>query len=184
MRTPSVGLVLALAAACGGSGGEVHGEVVPPDDAGAQEAPDASAPADAGGEAAVPEAPPLGATVHPGGATFRVWAPAADHLFVTGDFNGWNDSANELAKGPDGVFSGDVHGAAAGQAYAYVVDHAGQRTRKADPRARRVDGSRGNSILVDPGAFAWKTANFVPAPAERMIVYELHLGSFNPTTPG
>jgi 1,4-alpha-glucan branching enzyme len=77
-----------------------------------------------------------------------------------------------------------VPGAAAGQAYAYVVEHAGQTTRKADPRARRVDGSRGNSILVDPAAFAWKTANFVPAPADRMIVYELHLGSFNPTTPG
>src|SRR5262249_47197971 len=80
--------------------------------------------------------------------------------------------------------SADVRGARAGQAYAYVVTHAGNKTQKADPRARRVNGSRGEAILVDPAAYAWKTNDFVPAPRDSTVVYELHVGSFNAPTPG
>src|SRR3954469_22652412 len=101
-----------------------------PSDGGAPAGDDAAAPdGDDGGDAsdgAVPGAPPLGATPHPGGVTFRVWAPQAAHVFVVGDFNAWDATANELvaeqASGaPTGIFGGDVAGAAAGQEYAYAV---------------------------------------------------------------
>ena len=54
--------------------------------------------------------------------TFRVWAAHAAHVFVVGDFNAWDASANELAaEGTSAIFGGDVAGAAVGQEYAYVV---------------------------------------------------------------
>ena len=34
----------------------------------------------------------LGAHVTDGGVTFRVWAPGARNVYVTGDFNGWGKS--------------------------------------------------------------------------------------------
>ncbi len=33
---------------------------------------------------------PLGANLVGGGATFRVWAPRAKAVFVSGDFNNWS----------------------------------------------------------------------------------------------
>lgn len=32
---------------------------------------------------------PMGGTLVPGGATFRIWAPRANAVYVSGDFNGW-----------------------------------------------------------------------------------------------
>src|SRR5207248_2445327 len=77
------------------------------------------------GDATVAPLPPpgLGATPHPGGTTFRVWAPHASQVFVSGEFNAWNDSANELLLDADGIFTGDVSGAIAGQPYQYVLQH-------------------------------------------------------------
>ena len=40
--------------------------------------------------------PGMGPISHEKGTTFRVWAPNAQKVFVTGDFNDWNDSASPL----------------------------------------------------------------------------------------
>ena len=37
---------------------------------------------------------PVGGTLVPGGATFRVWAPRAQAVHVSGDFNGWKHDTN------------------------------------------------------------------------------------------
>ena len=39
----------------------------------------------------------MGGTVQAGGAAFRVWAPHAEKVFVTGTFNGWSKDASPLA---------------------------------------------------------------------------------------
>ena len=54
--------------------------------------------------------PRLGARPVPGGVAFAVWAPNADRVFVTGSFNGWSDTRNELVRGPGGVFAAVVFG--------------------------------------------------------------------------
>jgi len=40
----------------------------------------------------------VGGTLVPGGATFRVWAPRAHAVHVSGDFNGWkHDTTSRMA---------------------------------------------------------------------------------------
>ena len=38
------------------------------------------------------------------GWDYREWAPAADRMFFTGDFNGWDIYKNEMKRLKDGVF--------------------------------------------------------------------------------
>lgn len=72
------------------------------------------------------------------GACFAVWAPNAENVFLTGDFNGWNPIANPLrSKGDSGIWEGFVPGVRAGAVYKYhiVSRHGGYRFDKADPFA-------------------------------------------------
>ena len=155
-------------------------------------ADDAAAPADGADDGATDDAaippggPPLGATPHPGGVVFRVWAPHAAHVFVVGDFNGWSPTANELApEGTSGIFDGDVAAAAVGQQYAYALTLPdGSSVTHADPRARQLTASsNGHGVITDPNGYAWQTTHFAPAPFNDTVVYELHLGSFNRAAP-
>src|SRR4249920_3489706 len=87
----------------------------------------------------ITSATPMGATVIPGGATFRVWAPRADRVHIRGDFNGWatNDSSL-LVKHADGRWTGFVPGARDGQSYKFFVVGAGGAGPKRDPYAREL----------------------------------------------
>ncbi len=146
---------------------------------------------DGGDGGAIPEGPPLGATPHPGGVGFRVWAPDDARVFVVGDFNGWDATANELAAessggAPTGFFSGDVAGAVVGQQYAYALTLAdGTSITRADPRARQqtADDGSARSVIIDPNAYDWQSDDFTPAAFSDTVVYELHLGSFVRATP-
>jgi 1,4-alpha-glucan branching enzyme len=178
---------LAVVAALSGGCGTYH---LTPADAGAPP-DDAAIALDAGGsgDGATPGAPPLGANPHPGGVTFRVWAPHAAHVFVIGDFNAWSASTNELAAETDasgartGIFSGDIAGAAVGQEYAYALVAAdGSSVTRADPRARQL-AADGHGVIVDASAYAWHATSFAPAPLDDTVVYELHLGTFVRATP-
>jgi 1,4-alpha-glucan branching enzyme len=143
------------------------------------------------GDGGVAGAPPLGATPHPGGVFFRVWAPHAAHVFVTGDFNAWSATADGLAAEssggtPTGLFGGDVAGAAVGQQYDYVVTLAdGSSVTRGDPRARQLASAAAgaHAVIVDRNAYAWQTTAFAPAPFNDTVVYELHLGTFVRATP-
>ena len=39
---------------------------------------------------------------------YREWAPGADKMFLTGDFNNWDIYANPMTRLDNGVFVGDV----------------------------------------------------------------------------
>jgi len=45
-----------------------------------------------------------GATVSP----FRVWAPHAEKVYVTGSFNGWDETSTPLANEENGYWSAEV----------------------------------------------------------------------------
>jgi len=127
--------------------------------------------------------PDVGTHIDPHGVTFRVWAKHADAVYVIGDFNGWDASANPLAEEPGGYFSGKVVGAKVGDKYKYVIHHGGDVLTKADPRAARMENSVGASIIHDPAAYAWQNA-FTPPPASEQVIYEMHVGAFNPLAAG
>jgi len=108
------------------------------------------------------------------GVTFRTWAPNASSVQVKGSFSGWG-SINMPADASGGTWSVDVERAGAGDEYKFVV----QGTDKKDPRARRVVNSAGNSIVYDPNAFDWGGAgDYVPYHND-LVIYEMHVGSYN-----
>jgi len=39
----------------------------------------------------------MGSIPHESGVAFRVWAPHADAMFVTGEFNQWSSDANPMS---------------------------------------------------------------------------------------
>jgi 1,4-alpha-glucan branching enzyme len=120
----------------------------------------------------------MGASLYDGGVAFRVFAPFARRVWAVGDFNGWNNQANELGNEFNGNFSADVAGALRWQKYQYYVEAAdGSRFYKADPRAARMENSAGASIIHDPNAYSWQSTFQAPS-FNAMVFYELHVGTF------
>jgi 1,4-alpha-glucan branching enzyme len=123
---------------------------------------------------AVPSSRPgWGATLYAGGATFRVWAPNASSVSVAGTFNWWNSTATPLAPEGGGVWSADVPWVNAQAEYKYVING---NIWKTDPRARDVVNSVGNGIVVST-SYNWTP--FTPPAWNEMVIYELHIGTFN-----
>jgi len=123
----------------------------------------------------------MGATVLEGGTSFRAWAPYAVEMRVAGDFNGWSWLASPMASEGDGIWSLDVRGVTADGKYRFVIDTGPSDIWKNDPRARKVTSATGNSVIVDPDAFDWSGDNFSMPAWNDLVIYEMHLGTFNPT---
>jgi 1,4-alpha-glucan branching enzyme len=128
--------------------------------------------------------PGMGAVPYEGGVTFRVWAPHAAAVHAVGTFNGWQAGRHPLAPEGGGYWSADVNDAAVGDEYRFALDGPfGSRVRK-DPYGRDVDHSNGNSIVVDAG-FDWgEDSGFAMPPWHDLIIYEMHVGTFNDTPGG
>lgn len=117
------------------------------------------------------------------GATFRVWAPVADAVFLNGTFNGvpsWDRDANPnlaLRKLGDAWWAGFVSGAKDGDPYKFYVVGKGSSGFKRDPYARERD-SVGNCFVRSPDAYPWHDAGFRPPAFNEMVIYQLHVGTF------
>jgi 1,4-alpha-glucan branching enzyme len=120
----------------------------------------------------------MGAILSGGGATFRVWAPLAQAVWVTGDFNGWGRTS--LVGEGNGNFSGDVANVSAGQKYKLIVRNAwGADAWKADPRAFDMESSVGASVLHDPASYTWRAQGFTLPGRNEQVFAELHVGTLN-----
>jgi maltooligosyltrehalose trehalohydrolase len=85
-----------------------------------------------------------------------------------------------LTPSDDGHFEGVATDVAAGGQYRYVLDG---RMERPDPASRfQPQGVHGPSEVVDPNAFRWSDSHWRGLPLDRMIIYELHVGTF--TTEG
>ncbi len=140
------------------------------------------APVDLDELAALAKAP-LGATPDPGGATFSVWAPSAKSVSLQGDFSSTALPMMRLTPRESGVFSVRVPAAKAGHRYRFLITAPdGTVLTRLDPYGRQVKD--GQSVLVDPATYAWASAPYVRPGKNTLVVYELHVGSFNcPTDP-
>ncbi len=123
--------------------------------------------------------PGMGTILYDGGAAFRVWAPFAKGVSVTGSFNNWSHAANPLARETNGYWSADVPGAAIGAEYKFVI-HRGELPPlwRRNPYASELVSSSGNAIIHDPD-FDWTGDNFVMPPRNELVIYEMHVGTFN-----
>ena len=126
----------------------------------------------------------MGAIVAAAGVGFRVWAPHASEVFVTGSFNGWSENATPLHREENGYWSAGVPAAKPGDEYLYLVHGPGGVLSRIDPYARQVTNSVGNGVIYDRGAFDWGEDGFQPATGNELVIYELHVGTFNVTEAG
>ncbi|GGD46948.1 1,4-alpha-glucan branching enzyme [Emticicia aquatilis] len=121
----------------------------------------------------------MGAIVHPNGVSFRVWAPNAEVVFVVGDFNEWDSEATPLTNEGNGYWSADVVEAKAEQNYKYRLCTPFGEFLRNDPYAKQLTNSIGNSIIMDT-TFEWENDHdFVMPNFNEMVIYELHIGTFN-----
>ncbi|MDQ3331798.1 MAG: alpha-amylase family glycosyl hydrolase [Planctomycetota bacterium] len=120
----------------------------------------------------------LGAAVRKHGVDFRVWAPNAERVSVVGSFNDWRSDANPLERDDGGYWFGHVASASAGDEYRYDIDFNGETFSRVDPHARALTDSKGNAVVTDT-RFDWDDDDFTPAPLNELVLYELHIGTFN-----
>jgi 1,4-alpha-glucan branching enzyme len=120
---------------------------------------------------------PMGATLVPGGATFRAWAPAAKAVSVSG---------NPMQSIGNGHWAAFVPGLKDGDRYMFSVDGIGTKGPKRDPRARLLSFDPAfpqcDCILRDPYRFPWHATNFRTPAFEDLAIYELHVGTYSLAT--
>ncbi len=129
---------------------------------------------------------------HPcdGGWTFRVWAPQARHVALSGDFNGWQRW--DMHRLEDGTWELTVDNARQFDGYQYVVTQCdGREVWKADPYGFHQETRPStNSKLYDIGGFPWHDEKWRQRregtrPAEGYVnIYEVHIGSWQRTEDG
>ena len=114
------------------------------------------------------------------GTTFRVWAPHALAVFVTGTFDEWAGDRTRLQRdgdGSSGTWSADVSGVGPGAEYRYTIRTRDGDLSRMDPYARQVTNSIGNSVVYDPAGFDWGDEFQMPS-WDDLVIYEMHIGTF------
>jgi maltooligosyltrehalose trehalohydrolase len=88
------------------------------------------------------------------------------------------EATHPLRKDEDGFFGGLVAGLGPGDLYRLRLDGEGPFP---DPASRfQPRGVHGPSEVVDPSAFAWTDEGWRGVLLEKLVVYELHVGTFTP----
>ena len=116
------------------------------------------------------------------GWVYREWAPAAERMYFTGDFNNWNTESHPMTRLENGVFEIYLDGKntlKAGQKIQAIVIFGGEMLRRIPTYATRV--------VQDPVTyvwcaeientfeeFAWTDVHFIPESTP--FIYECHIG--------
>ncbi|MBR6682250.1 MAG: alpha amylase C-terminal domain-containing protein [Clostridia bacterium] len=117
------------------------------------------------------------------GWVYREWAPGADKMFLTGDFNGWDMLSCPMEKKQNGVFEIALKGKntlKVGQYIQAIVEKDGKNYRRVPAYATRVLQDKNtynwcavvDDVLCD--GFEWTDEGFKPASTP--IIYECHIG--------
>ena len=115
-----------------------------------------------------------------GGWIYREWAPGADRLYLTGDFNGWRRTEHPLTRTDNGCWEIFLPGETlrAGSNVMTIVENNGNLTRHIPVYARRVTQdwvTRSWCCEVrDDREYPWTDAGFENG--EPPLIYEAHVG--------
>ncbi len=121
------------------------------------------------------------------GIHFAVWAPSAQQVSVTGDFNSWNRSSHQLhSRGQSGIWEGFIPGLGKGTLYKYYIvsHHRGYHAEKADPFALYDEIPPKTASVVWDLDYTWGDRTWMERRRERdalaapFSIYEVHLGSW------
>ena len=116
------------------------------------------------------------------GWVYREWAPAADEMYLTGDFNNWDTKSCPMTKLDDGVFEVQIKGKntlKAGQKVQAIVINNGNTLRRLPLYATRVVQDPETYLwcaeIEDTSEkFPWTDKDFVPE--KTPFIYECHIG--------
>jgi maltooligosyltrehalose trehalohydrolase len=107
---------------------------------------------------------------------FIVWAPLARRIELK--LSGQRDRYVDLSRDAYGYWHLTADGIAPGSRYLYRVDEGQERP---DPASfYQPDGVHQPSAVVDHTAFKWGDSGWQGIEPQRMIIYELHVGTFSP----
>jgi maltooligosyltrehalose trehalohydrolase len=114
----------------------------------------------------------FGTRLSAGGATFRLWAPAAKRVDLL------LEGAQPMRRGADGWYSIDVAGAKAGGRYRFRID---DEIDVPDPAsAFQPDDVSGPSEVIDHRGYRWRAADWRGQPWQETVLLEAHVGTFTP----
>jgi len=113
---------------------------------------------------------------------YREWAPAAEEMYLTGDFNNWDRRSHKMERKENGNFEIFLPGKDAlknDQRVMAVVIHKGQELNRIPVYAKYV--------VQDPGTIEWNARIHIPAepftwtdggfiPQKELFIYECHVG--------
>ncbi len=127
----------------------------------------------------------LGSFLEGDSCTFRVWAPNAKRVFVTGEFCSWYPHTYEMKRINDrGIYEIQIPGVSEFDAYKYViVTHSGVELWKADPYAKHAETRplTASKVYTLP-EYKWKDKKWMDNRTvpyhQPMNIYEVHLGSW------
>ena len=116
------------------------------------------------------------------GWVYREWAPAADRMYLTGDFNDWNTESCPMTRLENGVFEVELKGKDAlkpGQKIQAIIINGDRMLRRIPLYATRVVQDPNNyswcaEIEEVNEKFPWTDTNF--APERTPFIYECHIG--------
>ena len=127
----------------------------------------------------------LGAHPDNEGTYFAVWAPGADRVSVTGDWNGWTPEVDELIpRGMSGIWEGFLPDAGHGDAYKYRIVNGSYEVSKTDPFGFHHEIPSSTASRIWDLEYEWQDDAWMSGRDQRnslqapISVYEVHLGSW------
>jgi 1,4-alpha-glucan branching enzyme len=122
------------------------------------------------------------------GVSFAVWAPTAQGVRVTGDFDGWAGWTHPMRSlGSSGVWEIFVPGVGVGTRYKFrILGRDGVWREKSDPMAFATEIPPSTASVVTALHHEWNDTEWMTRRAhsrphaEPMSVYEVHLASWRP----
>jgi len=128
------------------------------------------------------------------GTYFAVWAPNAQYVAVTGNFNYWDRGTHKINPRWDssGIWEGFIPHIGVGEVYKYFIKSStGEELEKSDPFALRWELPPSTASIVVDTFYEWKDQDWMATRYQHNAldkpysVYEMHVGSWarNPESP-
>ncbi|MDP9053984.1 MAG: 1,4-alpha-glucan branching protein GlgB [Acidobacteriota bacterium] len=121
------------------------------------------------------------------GVRFAVWAPNAEFVSLTGDFNDWDSRRHPMRLRNNGVWEIFMPGGKEGDSYKYLVrsKHQGYQQLKADPFGFQSEvPPKSASVVCNLESFSWTDSAWMESRGahdwlrEPVSIYELHIESW------
>lgn len=118
------------------------------------------------------------------GVSFAVWAPNAQAVSVTGDFNEWQPGIHQLQRNGVGIWEGFIPGLDYGEKYKFAIHTPHQTLFKTDPFGYQQELRPATASIVTDLTYTWQDQAWLEHrqqthwSGQPISIYEVHLGSW------